>query len=69
MRDLLNKGDNSVDPKVRKDAYKAGAGRGSPISAYAVPLWSLPVYYVATKDLSFKAYPDELVRFWEMSWK
>ena len=37
--------------------------------AYAVPLYSLPVYYVASKDLKFKAYPDELVRFWEMGWK
>ena len=26
-------------------------------------------YYVATKSLNFKAYPDEQVRFWEMSWK
>jgi peptide/nickel transport system substrate-binding protein len=37
--------------------------------AYTVPLWSLPVYYVATKSLNFRAYPDEQVRFWEMSWK
>jgi peptide/nickel transport system substrate-binding protein len=37
--------------------------------AYSVPLWSLPVFYVASKDLEFKAYPDELVRFWEMRWK
>jgi peptide/nickel transport system substrate-binding protein len=37
--------------------------------AYAVPLWSLPVYYVASKDVKFKPYHDELVRFWEMGWK
>jgi hypothetical protein len=24
---------------------------------------------VATKDLNFRAYSDELPRFWEMSWK
>ena len=35
----------------------------------SVPLWSLPVFYVASRDLNFKAYPDELVRFWEMTWK
>jgi peptide/nickel transport system substrate-binding protein len=34
-----------------------------------VPLWSLPVYYVASKELNFRAYSDELPRFWEMSWK
>ena len=37
--------------------------------AYAVPLYSLPVYYAATADLMFKAYPDEMPRFWEMTWK
>ena len=36
--------------------------------AYAVPLYSLPVYYVAAKDLEFKAYADEMPRFWEMTW-
>lgn len=68
VRDLLVRGDNSVDPAVRKasyrDALKLIAER-----QYAVPLWSLPTYYVATKDLNFSAYPDEMVRFWEMSWK
>jgi len=34
-----------------------------------LPLWMLPVYYVASKDLNFEAYPDETVRFWEMSWR
>lgn len=68
VRDLLAKGNTSVDPKVRKEAYK-GALALIAQRAEAVPLWSLPVFYVANKDLSFKAYPDELVRFWEMSWK
>ncbi|WP_332690374.1 ABC transporter substrate-binding protein [Bosea sp. (in: a-proteobacteria)] len=68
VRDLLNKGNNSVDPAVRKDAYK-GALKIIADKAYAAPLYSLPVYYVANKDLNFKAYPDEMVRFWEMGWK
>ena len=25
--------------------------------------------YVASGDLVFTAYPDEVTRFWEMSWK
>jgi peptide/nickel transport system substrate-binding protein len=68
VRDLLTKGDTSVDPNVRKEAYKA-ALKIIADKAYAVPLYSLPVYYVTSADLNFKAYPDEMPRFWEMSWK
>lgn len=68
VRDLLVKGNGSVDPKVRKEAYK-GALTLIAQRAEAVPLWSLPVYYVAAKELSFKASPDEMVRFWDMGWK
>lgn len=68
VRDLLIKGNNSVDPNVRKDAYREAHKRIAD-NAYSVPLWSLPVYYVATRDLNFEAYPDEMVRFWEMTWK
>jgi peptide/nickel transport system substrate-binding protein len=68
VRDLLNKGNNSVAPEVRKDAY-GSALKIIADKAYAVPLFSLPTYYVASKDLVLKAYPDEIVRFWEMSWK
>ncbi len=66
VRDLLLKGNNSIDPEVRKAAYKSALTMIAD-RAYAVPLWSLPVFYVAAKDLAFKAYPDELVRFWEMT--
>ena len=68
VRDLLQKGNNSVDPAVRKQAYQQALKRIAE-NAYSLPLWSLPVYYVANKELDFKAYPDEMVRFWEMSWK
>jgi peptide/nickel transport system substrate-binding protein len=68
VRDLLTKGDTSVDPQVRKASYQE-ALKIIADKAYAVPLYSLPVYYVATSDLNFKAYPDEMPRFWEMTWK
>jgi peptide/nickel transport system substrate-binding protein len=68
VRDALNRGDNSVDPNVRKTAYRT-ALRLIAERAHAIPLWSLPVYYVGSKDLNFTPYPDEMVRFWEMSWK
>jgi len=68
VQELLNKGNNSVDPNVRKAAYRDAHKRIADM-AYSVPLWSLPVYYVAAKELNFSAYPDEMVRLWEMTWK
>lgn len=68
VRDLLFKGNNSVDPQARKQAYQQGL-KIIAENVYSVPLWSLPVFYVANKELNFSAYPDEMVRFWEMTWK
>ena len=68
VRDLLDKGDHTIAPAPRKEFYKKALNIIAD-KAYAVPLWSLPVYYVASKDVAFKPYPDELVRFWDMSWK
>jgi peptide/nickel transport system substrate-binding protein len=68
VKDMLDKGDHTIDPKARTEIYKRALVTISE-SAFAVPLWSLPVYYVASKEVSFKPYSDELVRFWEMSWK
>jgi peptide/nickel transport system substrate-binding protein len=68
VRDLLERGDSSVDPDVRRQAYSRGLALIQE-RAYALPLYSLPMYYVAAKDLEFTAYPDEMPRFWEMTWK
>jgi peptide/nickel transport system substrate-binding protein len=68
VRDLLDKGDHTIDLTPRKAFYKKALNIIAD-KAYAIPLWSVPVYYVAQKDVAFKSYPDELVRFWEMSWK
>jgi peptide/nickel transport system substrate-binding protein len=68
VRDLLERGDTSVDSEGRKQAY-ATALRLIQERAYTVPLYSLPTHYVAIKDLVFTAYPDELPRFWEMTWR
>jgi peptide/nickel transport system substrate-binding protein len=68
VRDALEKGDSSVDPQVRKTAYKQALARIA-AQAYSLPLFSLTTYYVATKDLNFVAYPDEMPRFWEMTFK
>ena len=68
VRDLLNKGDHTIKLEPRTEFYKEALGIIAE-QAYAVPLWSLPVNYVMSKDINFTPYPDELVRFWEISWK
>ncbi len=68
VRDLLEKGDHTIDSAARNALYKQALDRIAQ-QAYAVPLWTLPAYYVATKDLNVKPYSDELLRFWDMSWK
>ncbi|OZI23683.1 ABC transporter substrate-binding protein [Bordetella genomosp. 9] len=68
VKQLLDDADRTIDPAKRDATYQEALARISS-QAYAVPLWSLPVYYVASQEVNFKPYPDELVRFWEMSWK
>ncbi len=68
VRDWLQKGDSTVDAEIRKDVYAKALARIAD-QAYTVPLYSLPVYYAYTKDVSFQAYPDEIPRFWESRWK
>lgn len=68
VRDLLQKGDTSVDPATRKAAYAKALGLITE-RALSVPLFFLTTYYVASGDLTFTAYADEMPRFWEMSWK
>ena len=65
---LLKTGDTSVKPEDRKAAYKTVFGMISS-RAYTVPLYTVPNHYVASAALTFKVYPDECPRFWEMTWK
>ncbi len=68
VRDLVDRGDSVVDPETRKAAYAKALGLIAE-RAYVLPLYSIPTYYVAAKNLVFAAYPDEVPRFWEMRWK
>ena len=68
IRDLLLRGDSSMDPNVRKDAY-ATAFKLIAERAYVLPLYSMPNYYVAAKDLTLETYTDSVPRFYEMTWK
>jgi peptide/nickel transport system substrate-binding protein len=65
---LLGHGDSAMDPEERKAAY-AKALQLIAERAYVLPLYSIEPYYVAAKNLAFKPHPDELPRFYEMSWK
>jgi peptide/nickel transport system substrate-binding protein len=67
LRDLIDRGNTSFDPEVRKALY-AKALVLIQERAYDLPLHTVTTYYVAAKDLVFTAYPGE-IHFWEMSWK
>jgi peptide/nickel transport system substrate-binding protein len=68
VRDLMERGDSVVDPQERKAAYTKALGLIAE-RAEVLPLYSIPTFYVAARDLAFVAYPDEVPRFWEMHWK
>lgn len=68
VRDLLDAGDTSVNPNVRRSAYKHALTIMAE-QAYVAPLYSLPVYYAHSKELEFRPYADEIPRFWETRWK
>ena len=68
VRDLMLKGDSSMDPTVRKEAYAKALALIAD-RAYAVPLYTKPSYYVAAKGLSFRPPADAIPKFYEMSWK
>jgi peptide/nickel transport system substrate-binding protein len=68
IRELVAHADSATNPDARKDAY----GKALQViaeRAYALPLYSLPTYYVAAKELVFRPDPNGVVRFYEMSWK
>ncbi|SHO56978.1 ABC transporter substrate-binding protein [Vibrio quintilis] len=64
----LEQADTSVDPAIRLKYYRKVIQRTSE-QAYWAPMFSYTSNYAFTSDLNFSAYPDELPRFWEASWK
>ena len=68
LRDLIDRGNASFDPEVRKSLY-AKALSLIQERAYDVPLYTLTNYYVVAKDLVFTPYSGAEIHFWEMSWK
>lgn len=64
----LKQADTSVDPALRKDLYAKALARISS-QAYWAPMFTYSTNYAYTSDLNFHAYPDELPRFYEASWR
>ncbi|MBW2146377.1 MAG: ABC transporter substrate-binding protein [Deltaproteobacteria bacterium] len=68
VRDWLETGDTSIDPQVRKTAYKKALKRISE-RLYALPMFTWVTNTAYSKDLEYKAYPDEIPRFFLTKWK
>lgn len=64
----LSEADTSVNPSLRKELYGKAIHKITK-NAYWAPLFTYSSNYAFTSKLNFKAYPDELPRFWQSSWK
>ncbi|TYC68977.1 ABC transporter substrate-binding protein [Stappia sp. BW2] len=68
VKNWLDAGDTTVDGEVRKENYSKALKKIAD-EAYWIPLFSYNTNYVFTKEVDFSPSPDEIVRFFEMSWK
>lgn len=68
VADLLKKADKTADPADRKMLF-SNALAIIANQAYFVPLWLYSTNYILANDVSFTPTPDELVRFYDISWK
>lgn len=57
-----------MDDEVRKENYSKALKKIAD-EAYWIPLFSYNSNYVFSKDVEFTPTPDEIVRFFTMSWK
>jgi len=68
VRDWLEEGDTSIDPGVRRTAYQKALSRISK-QCYSVPMFTIVMNTAFSKDLEYKAYPDEIPRYFLSNWK
>ena len=68
VRDWLQKGDTTVDRKVRAVNYKKALTRIAEQS-YWLPLYTWSMNYAFSKELDFTPTTDEIPRFFHASWK
>jgi peptide/nickel transport system substrate-binding protein len=67
VQKLLEQGGTTNDPEARKRAYTEAIKRITE-QAYFVPLHTFVTTYAHAKTLEFKAYVDELPRFYLSAW-
>jgi peptide/nickel transport system substrate-binding protein len=65
--DWIVAGNTSIDPEVRNENYTKALKKIAD-QAYWLPLWSYPLGFAYVQDLNYSPTPDELVRFYDMSW-
>jgi peptide/nickel transport system substrate-binding protein len=65
---LVQEGGDTVDPDKRRQAYSAAIKRITE-NADFMPMFTYVTYYAFSKQLNFKAFRDELPRFYLASWK
>ena len=68
VTDLLKQGGSVVDPETRKAAYSKAIHLITD-RAYWLPIATYVTVYGINKQLDFKAYSDELPRFFWAKWK
>lgn len=66
--DWLTQADATNDKEARAALYAKALTRIAE-QAYWVPLWTYNVNYVLTDDVAFAPTDDEIVRFFDISWK
>ena len=65
---LVNEGGATVDPDERRQAYSDAIKRITGQADY-MPMFTFVTTYATSKGLNFKAFKDELPRFYLASWK
>ncbi len=68
LEKLVEQGGSTTDPDQRRAAYTA-AIRLITDQAYFMPLFTFVTTYAVNKNLEFKAYSDELPRFYLARWR
>ncbi len=68
VKSLVEAGGNETDPDKRRAAYSAAIKRITE-QAYYMPIFTNVSVYAFSKNLNFKAFRDELPRFYLSSWK
>ncbi|PWE27620.1 ABC transporter substrate-binding protein [Pararhodobacter marinus] len=65
---ILDQTAQTTDPEIRAGLFQQALARIAD-QAYAVPMFSLPIYYAGAEGLRYETYPDEILRFWNYGWE